>query len=90
MSDPERSCSGYVAHAEHYTNAAGLDNISIGCNGYYCRLRGYNKHFATIEELLSWAGKKNFTTAHINAFIADYGKNKAAWEQEKQQGIVAI
>jgi hypothetical protein len=88
-SNHESSRGGRVARVEHYTNTAGKDEITKDQHGYYSYSQGYSKSFSTMIELLSWAEKKKFTTAHINEFLVKYNEKKAQWEQDKQT-IVAI
>ena len=90
LSDPESARhGGRKAFAEHYTNTAGRDDVSSESNRYYSPSEGYSKSFATIEELLSWAEKKNFIKAHVDAFIVKYEEKKSQWEDDKK-GIIAI
>jgi hypothetical protein len=89
MSDPENRRGGRMARVEHHTNTAGHDTIANDQHGWYSNSRGYSKSFGSMTELLSWAEKKKFTAAHINAFIVRYNEKKALWEQDKQT-IAAI
>ena len=85
VSNPESSSGGRrSARTEHYVNTAGRDTISNEGHRYYCHSEGYSKSFDTIIELLSWAEKKNFNKAHIDAFIIRYNEKKAQWEQDKK------
>ena len=42
------------------------------------------KHVDNLNACLTWAAKKEFTQAHIEAFVALYNQKKTEWEAKKE------
>jgi hypothetical protein len=68
---------GRVASVEHSIDSTGKDNITVENYANGRRRGGYEKSFDNMEDLLTWAQKKNLTRPHIDAFIARYEEKKA-------------
>lgn len=75
---------GRVASIERSTDSTGKDDLTIETHAG--RLRdGYDKSFDNMEDLLTWAQKKNFTQAHIGAFISQYEIKKFQAIKDKSE-----
>lgn len=79
MSNPEGSHwrHGRCATVVHTTDVDGLDNLVVEPQRTYNSTDGYSKAFDNLDEMLTWAVKKKFTVAHIDAFMARYEEKKA-------------
>jgi hypothetical protein len=68
---------GRVASVEHSIDSTGKDDITVENYANGRPRDGYEKSFDNMEDLLTWAQKKNLTRPHIDTFIARYEEKKA-------------
>ena len=81
-SDPENRYDSFTVHSVHSTDSTGKDDIHT--DRHRCQADGYIKHFDRIEDCLNWASsQKNFTQAHLDAFVAIYDQKRIEWEAKK-------
>jgi len=84
VSDPDASRNSIKrAGIKHRTDSTGLDELKSGGFAWYDNRSDYNKHFENIQDCLTWAGKKNFTKSHIDAFVKAYEPERLDWQKSK-------
>ena len=85
VSDPNGNSRwdvGTMALVVHRTDSTGVDDIKIDAHSRGSE--GYVKRFDNLEEMLTWADKKNFSHTHIDAFVRRYEEQKAKIEQDSR------
>ena len=82
INDPEARSYNFYVNVEHKTDTSGKDDIITKSHGG--GNHGYVKHVDNLNACLTWAAKKEFTQAHIEAFVALYNQKKTEWEAKKE------
>lgn len=87
MSNPDGSHwqHGRLATVVHTVDDDGLDDLVVEPRRSYNSSDGYSKSFNNLDEMLTWAVKKNFTKAHIDVFMARYEEKKAQAEKDNTE-----